>query len=63
MQAHLKNRQGCTFDSTEVETFEEAIEWAKGRGGTYTLMLEADNLRWDYYKISDDEVSYGGLGY
>jgi len=63
MQAHLRNSQGCTFDSTEVDTFEDAVEWAKGRGGTYTLMIEADNLRWDYYTVSDDEVSYGGLGY
>jgi hypothetical protein len=58
MQAHLRNDQRCTFDSGDFETVEEAIEWAKGRGGEYTLMVEADNRQFDYYKVSDDDVTY-----
>ena len=58
MQAHLKNDQNCTFDSGKFETLEEILEWAKGRGGSYTLMVEADNFQWDYYKVTGDEVAY-----
>jgi hypothetical protein len=58
MQAHLKNDQNCTFDSGDFETLEDIKEWAKGRGGTYTLMVEADNMQWDYYKVNGDDVAY-----
>ena len=58
MQAHLKNDQNCTFDSINLETFEQILEWAKGRGGSYTLMVAADNLQWDYYKVTIDKAEY-----
>lgn len=48
MQAHLINKQGCTFDSATFSTTESARAWARGRGGNCTLVIHTDKFTYTY---------------
>ncbi len=37
------NNKSCLFDSATFDTAREAISWASGRGGTYTVNIVCPN--------------------
>jgi hypothetical protein len=39
-RAHLRNTQGCTFDSCNFSNLIALRAWARDRGGTYQLIIE-----------------------
>ena len=48
MQAHLINKQGCTFDSAKFISVYDARDWALGRGNDCTLMIYTDSFIYTY---------------
>ena len=48
MQAHLINKQGCTFDSATFSTTESARTWARGRGESCTLVIHTEKFTYTY---------------
>lgn len=40
-RATLINDQGCHFDSIELNSMAKIKDWAKGRGGQYTLDVDS----------------------
>lgn len=55
--AHLINTQNCTFDTLESNSLKEIKSWARGRGGTYKLVIETSkNIYTDYYTCKNDRL-------
>jgi hypothetical protein len=55
--AHLINNQNCTFDTLESNSLKEIKSWARGRGGTYKLVIETSKATYtDYYTCKNDRL-------
>ena len=39
--AVLVNEEGCVFDQIELKNLKKIKDWAKGRGGCYTLDVDS----------------------
>lgn len=55
--AHLVNTQGCTFDSLQSNSLKQIKDWARGRGGSYKLVIDTSkNTYTDYYTCRNDRL-------
>jgi hypothetical protein len=55
--AHLINTQGCTFDSFQSNSLKQIKDWARGRGGSYKLVIDTSkNTYTDYYTCRNDRL-------
>jgi hypothetical protein len=55
--AHLINTQGCTFDSLRSNSLKQIKNWARGRGGSYKLVIDTSkNTYTDYYTCHNDRL-------
>ena len=50
IKASLVNNQ-CIFDSGEFDTAEEAMQWARGRGGRYLLHMTSGDPYSKHFKV------------
>lgn len=55
-ECKLVNEHGCTFDRDEFTSKKATMEWARGRGANYRLMIYDSDVQ-DYVTIKEWKYS------